>query len=307
MRYSIVQTIFSGVFLVLHSFCGYGQIAEEIITEESPTGQQNQQSWISGSAIEPVDGVTSKTLMKDRMVLEYPHINEGDVFWSTYIWGVIDVREKINQPFVYPGAPFFELLIEGIQEGAIQPYMGDSDDFTTEMEMQAINDILFQQDTVFVVNPETFEQEAQVVHNDIDYSTIRKFRIKEVWFFDKLHSRLRVRILGICPIQDKTGEDGSFAFEYPMFWIYWPQARKHFATHRVHLPGNSSTILSWDDYMEMRYFNYYVIKESNIRDFRLEDYPSMAGTDRDAQMRRMLESKKIKEAIFNYENDLWSY
>lgn len=306
MRYSIFKTILSGV-MMMFVLTGYSQIAEEIITEETPAEQEQQRGVSSGSEIEAIDGVTRKTLMNDRMVLEYPHINEGDVFWSTYIWGVIDVREKINQPFVYPTAPFFQLMVEGIQEGAIQPYMGDSDDFEEEMDMKAVNDILFQQDTVFVTNPETFEQEAQVVHNDIDFSTINKFRIKEIWFFDKLHSRMRVRILGICPIQDKTGEDGSFAFEYPMFWIYWPQARKYFATQQVHLPGNSSTILSWDDYMEMRYFNYYVIKESNIRDFRLEDYPSMAGNDREAKMKRMMESKKIKESIFNYENDLWSY
>lgn len=297
------------LLLLLSGFALQAQIAEEIITESTIDGAdpneiiQQQQ----GSSIEPIDGVTKPHLMENRMVMEYPPIREADVFWSKYIWGVIDVREKINQPFMYPKAPFFALLIEGIQNGSITPYMGDSDDFTTPLDLQAINQMLFQQDTVYVTNPETFEREPQVVRNDIDFTTIKKYRLKEIWFFDKLHSRLRVRILGISPIQDKAGEDGTFAYELPLFWIYWPQAREYFAAKKVFLPGNSATILSWDDYMEMRYFNYYVIKESNVRDYRLQDFPSMQGDSREAQLSRMLESKKIKESIFNYESDLWSY
>ena len=284
------------------------QIAEEIITESTiEGGDPNQIIQQQGSSIQPINGVTEPQLMDNRMVMEYPHIREADVFWSKYIWGVIDVREKINQPFMYPTAPFFALLIEGVQSGAITPYMGDSDDFEVEMDIQSINQMLFQQDTVYVTNPETFEREPQVVRNDIDFTTIKKYRIKEIWFFDKLHSRMRVRILGISPIQDKAGEDGTFAYELPLFWIYWPEARKFFATKKVFLPGNSATILSWDDYMEMRYFNYYIIKETNVRDYRLEDFPSMQGDSREAQLKRMLESKKIKEEIFNYESDLWSY
>lgn len=298
------------ILIALLSVCGLqAQIAEEIITESTIDGGDPNQiiQQQQGSSIEPVDGVTEPHLMENRMVMEYPHIRESDVFWSKYIWGVIDVREKINQPFMYPTQPFFALLIEGIQSGAIQPYMGDSDNFKTPMDIQSINQMLFQQDTVYVTNPETFEREPQVVRNDIDFTTIKKYRLKEIWFFDKLHSRMRVRILGISPIQDKTGEDGSFAYELPLFWVYWPQAREFFATKKVFLPGNSATILSWDDYMEMRYFNYYVIKESNVRDYRLQDFPSMSGDSREAQLKRMMESKKIKDAIFNYESDLWSY
>lgn len=303
-----MKPIYIILFLALCTTVGHSQIAEEIITEPSEDGNNSKRIFGGeSSSIVPMDGVTDGDLMANRMVLDYPHINERDVFWSKYIWGIIDVREMINQPFMYPGAPFFGLLIEGIQNGDLQPYMGDSDDFSTEMDIDAINDILFQQDTVMVTNPETFELEAHVVQNDIDFTTIKKFQTKEIWFFDKLHSRLRVRILGICPIQDKTGEDGSFAFEYPMFWIYWPEARHFFASQKVHLPGNSATILSWDDYMEMRYFNYYITKEDNIRDYRLEDYPSMKGDDREAKLKRMLQSKKIKDEIFNYESDLWSY
>lgn len=286
----------------------YGQIAEEIITESTITGAEPQNNLSnSGSFITPVNGVTDGGLMKERMVLDYTPIQERDVFWSKFIWGVIDVREKINQPFVSPSAPFFGLLVEGIQSGEIVAYMGDSDDFSSPIAVEDVNKLLYKIDTAFVTNPATLELEAVITKNDTDYGTIRKFRTKEIWYFDKLHSRMRVRILGISPIQDKVDENGAYNFELPMFWIYWPQARQFFASKKVYLPGNDATILSWDDYMEMRYFNYYIIKESNVRDYRLADFPSMTGDDREAKIKRLMQSKKIKEDIFNYENDMWSY
>lgn len=285
---------------------GYSQIAEEIITESSVVQTESKLSN-NNSFIAPVNGITDDGLMSERMVLDYTPIRERDVFWSKFIWGVIDVREKINQPFIAPSSPFFALLVEGIQNGEITAYMGDSDDFSSPMSIEDVNRFLFSVDTTYVTNPETRELEPVITQNDTDFGTIKKFRTKEIWYFDKLHSRMRVRMLGISPVQDKVDENGTYNFELPMFWIYWPEARKFFASKKVYLPGNDATILSWDDYIEMRYFNYYIIKESNVRDYRIEDFPSMAGDDRESKIKRLLQSKKIKADIFNYESDMWSY
>ena len=51
--------------------------------------------------------------------------------------------------------------------------------------------------------------------------------------------------------------------------------------------------------MEMRFFSSYVIKERNVLDRRLEDIYS--GLD------ILMEGEKIKQEIFNYEHDLWSF
>jgi hypothetical protein len=49
----------------------------------------------------------------------------------------------------------------------------------------------------------------------------------------------------------------------------------------------------------MRFFASYIYKESNVRDRRLQDY--LTGID------LLLEADKIKQEIFNFEHDLWSY
>jgi hypothetical protein len=57
--------------------------------------------------------------------------------------------------------------------------------------------------------------------------------------------------------------------------------------------------MTWEDLFEMRFFASYIYKESNVYDRRLQDY--LSGVD------LLLEADKIKQEIFNFEHDLWSY
>ena len=57
--------------------------------------------------------------------------------------------------------------------------------------------------------------------------------------------------------------------------------------------------MSWDDMFQMRLFSSVIIKESNVFDRRIQEY----ATGLDA----LRESDRIKEDIFNFEHDLWSY
>ena len=65
------------------------------------------------------------------------------------------------------------------------------------------------------------------------------------------------------------------------------------------MQGNDASPITWEDLFEMRFFSSYIFKESNVHDRRIEDY--LTGVD------QLLEADKIKQEIFNYEHDLWSY
>jgi hypothetical protein len=69
--------------------------------------------------------------------------------------------------------------------------------------------------------------------------------------------------------------------------------------HRVFTDGNDASPLSWEDLFEQRRFSSYIYKESNVTNRRLQDIYS--GVD------ILLEGEKIKQEIFNWEHDLWSY
>ena len=61
-----------------------------------------------------------------------------------------------------------------------------------------------------------------------DRNTIKKWRLKEEWFFDKQRSVMDVRIIGLAPLQEDRDEVtnkllGTFS---PIFWVHFPEARK---------------------------------------------------------------------------------
>ena len=111
---------------------------------------------------------------------------------------------------------------------------------------------------------------------------------------------MKVRILGIAPLKDEFDENGNFLYELPMFWVYYPAARQTLANEMAFANGNDAASRSWEDVFESRYFNSYVIKESNVLDRRIEGYLTNG-------RERLMEAERIKQEIFNFEQDLWSY
>ena len=282
MKKSIIHITF--LFVAIIQF-GYGQDIEF-----QPAKKQK-----------PIDGIVERKTVKDRMVLEYAPIRENDILWEKRIWREIPTFEKMNLPFRYPEMPFFDILKDGIESGQIVAYSADDDKFTTRLAQEQLALQFYRKDTIEVVDPDNENLfTTKVVETEINSSLINRYRIKEVWFFDTNLSTMRTRILGIAPIKEEFDENGNFLFEYPLFWIYYPHCREYLSEFPVfNQYGNDKQTMTWEDLFEMRFFASYITKESNVQDRRLQDY--LSGRD------LLLEADKIKQEIFNYEHDLWSY
>ncbi len=247
----------------------------------------------------PLDDVVDKRTIMEKRVLPYDHIREADLFWEKRIWRVIDVREKMNLPFAYPERPFFSILMDAAEAGEITVYDAENDKFTSALDPDEVASMGASIDTVTTFDPVTYEEKIQIVTNEINPEDVKRFRVKEIWFFDEESSTLQVRILGIAPLLDVKDENGNFKYEKPMFWVYYPSAREMLARERVFNYGNDASPMSWEDLLEMRFFASFVYKESNVFDQRLQDY--LSGVD------LLLEGRNIEAEIFNFEHDLWSY
>jgi len=285
---SLLLFFFSGTTMLLAQDPEQIEVKTEEVIDDEPSDA-------------PLDDVVKKDIMAERRVLAYQPIRESDIFWEKRVWRIIDVREKMNLPFAYPEEPFFKLLSDAATKGDLPVYAIDgTDKFNKRMSTDDVLSMLSKTDTVVTFDPETYEEKVQIVRNDINWEDVKRFRIKEVWFFDKETSTLQVRILGIAPLIDVKDNEGNFRFEKPMFWVYYPQARELFARHRVFtLGGNTNATISWEDMFEMRYFASYIYKESNVYDRKIDDY--VQGVD------MLMESERIKNDIFNFEHDLWQY
>lgn len=278
-----------GMTLLL-SLCNIAiaQQPENILTESSDPNEGR-----------PLDDIVDKRITTEKRLLPYDHVREADIFWEKRIWRVIDIREKMNLPFAYPERPFFSILMDAATGGEITVYSTEDDKFTSKLTPDEVASMGATIDTVITFDPETYEEQLQVVRNDINPEDVKRFRLKEVWFFDEETSTLQVRVLGIAPLIDKTDENGNFLYEKPMFWVYYPEAREILSREKVFSAGNDASPMTWEDLMEMRFFSSYIYKESNVRDRRIQDY--LTGID------LLLEADKIKQEIFNFEHDLWSY
>ena len=267
----------------------FAQVPREVIRTEEDEEEYDT----------PLDDIVEKRIINERRVLPYDPIREADIFWEKRIWRIIDVREKMNLPFAYPEEPFFSILMTAATEGEITAYGVEDDKFSYPLEPEEVASMGATVDTIITFDPETYEEQIQVVRNDLNPEDIKQFRMKEIWFFDEESSRLDVRILGIAPLRDEYDEQGNYKYTIPLFWVYYPDCREILARYKVFNAGNDASPLSWEDMMEMRYFSSYISQESNVYDRKIQDY--LSGVD------MLLEAEKIRLEIFNFEHDLWEF
>jgi len=258
-----------------------------------------------------IDGAYQRTDLANRKPTPLPYIREADVMWKKKVWRIIDLREKINQPLYFPTKEIdkrynlVNLLIEGIKDGKLTAYDAKNDDeFKVPMTFEQVKEAFGATTrTIKVRNVDTGELEPKVVTGQIPAEEVKQFMIKEEWIFDKQTSSMNVRIIGICPIQefyreaDVNQEDVQ---RRQVFWIYFPEARDLLAANAVFNPQNTARNSSFDDILLKRNFNSYIVKEENIYNNRdITQY--LSGKD------AMLESKRIENSIFDYEQNLWEY
>ena len=140
---------------------------------------------------------------------------------------------------------------------------------------------------------------------EVNLDSFYKFHIKEEVIFDKESSRLFWRILGIAPVKNVITSQGVDLGESELFWVYYPDMRPIFAKYEVYNSKNYGARMSWEELFESRMFYGRIIKSTldNPFDQKLSEQLGL----KDSRILQLLEGENIKDKIFNYEQNLWSY
>ncbi|MGD9992777.1 MAG: gliding motility protein GldN [Salinivirgaceae bacterium] len=265
------------------------------------------------SQAQVLDGIYVKEHVPARKPAPYKFLRESDVMWSKRVWRVIDLREKINHPLYYPTTQIgdrmslIDLMIWGINNEGITPYATDDDRFTQPITRSQIDVAFGAVPKTITFTDENGNEVSKTITEEKNTSEVKQFIVKEDWFFDRQHSIMDARIIGLCPVrwytvENQSGdvdEDATIRIQQ-VFWIYFPEARRIFANHEVFNQFNDAERRTFDDIFFKRKFNSFIVRESNVHDDRgISEYT--------LGLQSLLEAERIKKRITDYEQDLWNY
>ena len=243
---------------------------------------------------------------EDDKPLPYGNISDRDVLWSKVVWEYVDLNQKINLPYYYPidtssasnnRRSLYDSLLRGIRDGQIKEVYDDSY-FTSKIGMDEIKEKIIDERDDGYGNVDTYEIKSE---------QIEAYVVKGIWYFDKRQGELKYRLLGIAPmapdvlvIGREEIDDGDNV--YPLFWVFYPDARETLHNSKVFNPMNSSRPISYDNLLNARRFNAVIQREENLYgDRAIQDYV------RGNSLFQLLEANRIKEGIREREIDMWNY
>ncbi|MGI9526560.1 MAG: gliding motility protein GldN [Weeksellaceae bacterium] len=299
---------------ILLVFLGYGAMeAQSVLNAKSPEElRRMREENLTLNA-------QGDTIQDESEPLEYGYIDDKDIIWSKVVWEIIDLNEKINQPYynstdgiAYKTLSLFDALRKGIETGEITEVY-DDEFFQYKISKDEAINALSRTDTTDWY----YEQKEQGVdmsdavdtgidRYNIDSEKIKMVKVKGMWYVDKRMSEMRYRLLGISmmgPDAQTIGRGFEGADDYiDLFWIWYPDARKTLHRYKVFNPRNASTAITYDDMLNARRFNSIIYKSSDAMGNKsIEEY---LPEDARAQLE---ESYRIKQNILEKENDMWNY
>ena len=265
--------------------------------------------------------VYEKVNIVNKQPITFAHVREADVIQEWTVWRKLDLRERANLPLYFPTRPkrmgsrvnLFELLMEGVESGEITAYdgMSVSDEFSannirTYEHIVSNPSLKFEDTEQRTESPFTGLDTVIVIPgtNVLDEFNVTEMLIKEKWYFNRRLSRLECRVIGIQPIFTFSREaaDGGDPRQYMVrvMWIYMDEARPLLARHPVYNDFNEAQNISYDDFFMQHRYDGLIEREGNIYNNRMiSEY--LSGLD------VLHEAYRIKDEIFNWEQDLWEY
>jgi gliding motility associated protien GldN len=156
----------------------------------------------------------------------------------------------------------------------------------------------FEKENVKIGDPPVIWKDGEEVPNEIVFKdrmiNVTRLRIKEDWYFDKKLSQFLVRIIALGPIV--VDDDGGLS---QVCWIPYEDSRAVLARAIAFNRNNSAQRRTYDEVLQKRIFDSYIIKEENVYDRYINSYAF--------NIDALYESERIKNEMFDFEQSLWEY
>lgn len=258
--------------------------------------------------------------------IDYGFIEDKDVLRSMVVWEIIDMNEKINQPFyhnadglVTSNKSLYQILLDNINNGKIKEVY-DDEMFSTKLSPEQIQQRLkVTVETPWLIDkknagekltPEDIKAGTDIIETTTE--KVKLLKIKGMWYVDRRDGQMKYRLLGIAAMEpdplmlaERTADGqmlGNKDELIDLFWVFYPDAREVLANQIVFNGKNLSSDITYDDVLNARRFSSIIYKSDNgLGTGKISDY-----IPHDAE-EQLEESERIKAQILEMENDMWNY
>ncbi|QDP86689.1 gliding motility protein GldN [Chryseobacterium sp. SNU WT5] len=258
--------------------------------------------------------------------LKYGFIEDKDILKSMVVWEIIDMNDKLNQPYYHnedglisQNKSLYQILFDAINDGRIKEVY-DDELFETRLSPEAIQSRIKSEvmsdagiDRINETGKLTDDEKKEYTNvYETKTENVKVLKIKGMWYIDRRDSQMKYRLLGIAAM----GQDPSTMGQYgpdgqplaskdeliDLFWVYYPDAREVLANSVAFNNKNLSSDITFDDLLNARRFSTVIYKSDNgLGNGVIKDY---IPNDADEQLE---ESERIKAQILQMESDMWNY
>lgn len=220
-------------------------------------------------------------------------LQESEVMWSKRVWRIVDMRESSNKMLLNPRISKEINLMNFVRNSVFLNYMNaySADDFKQKLNAQQIKKAFTKYDSSNVGG------KLKVDSSALNMNSIKRFLIKEDYYFNRRNSTMQVKILGLSPLVDEFDSAGMYLGERQLFWLYYPAIRCCLNQHQIKL--NNDSVIYLESFFSKRLFTSEVYFVSVIQH---ENLPKKRKRENNK-----LEMDNRRDKIRNGENDYWEH
>lgn len=229
--------------------------------------------------------VVSIILLASSMIISFAQeVHLSDKMWSKKVVRAIDLRERQNESLFAKGNEISKILLNGLKNNQLKPYLNDSLNKNTILTKDEISDALklpsnfVEEDTSYMDSLDLIDYYIAKKEAENSYYLARdlyQLEITEELIFDKNRSVLSRNILAITIFIPADHPENIKSIQLPIASFDYKECINLFKNASIDAfwfnRNNDSAHLNLADAFELRLFSSYLIKVSNPSDEYLID------------------------------------